>query len=122
MANKQSSLCWYCKRIIDENLVCPWVDDGVRVPGWKISDVHKISGSCIRFGPAKTCNVIECPLFVRQTDSITLNEYLNNIAKEIGVAYSTAHGKPKRLLEKYTKKTGKEHPEWVIHELMNKDD
>lgn len=119
--NKSSSLCWYCKRTIDETLVCPWVDDGVPVQGWEVSDEHKISKSRIRFGTSSTATVIKCPLFERYTDYIKLTEYLNKIAEEIGVKYTTAHSQPQRLLDKYTKQTGKDHPAWVKYEMKLKE-
>ena len=116
--NKTISLCWYCKRTTDETLPCPWIDDGEPVPGWTVTDTHKISGSKIRKGPAMSCTVTECPLFVRSQDNIIFTEYLNKISDEIGFPYSKAHSHPDKLIKKYTEVTGKKHPLWVIHELV----
>ena len=118
MANKPNSLCWYCKRTVDEMLPCPWIDDGVPVSGWTVTDTHKISGANIRKGPAMTCMVHECPLFYRHTNSITFSEYLNEISTEINYPYARAHSYPEKLIKKYTDLTGKTHPEWVMYELQ----
>lgn len=119
MPNKKNTLCWYCTRTIDGSQYCPWVDDGVPVKGWEVSDVRPIEPGRQCFGIQKTCNVDSCPLFIRRTNSIILSEYINVIAEEIGVNYSTAHSQPKALLQKYTKITGKQHPQWVIDELYS---
>ena len=117
MPNKKKSLCWYCKRTIDENLRCPWVDLGKAVRGWKVEDSHAIPDSNISIGEAETHTVLECPLFVFNTHSIIFSEYINQIAEEIGAVYSTAHYNPRKVLDLYTEKTGNGHPEWVMEEL-----
>ena len=112
---KQNSLCWYCKHVYTDD-PCTWVDDGEPVEGWTIDSPHEITGSNIT-GPAWTATVLDCPNFERGSECIIFTEYLNKIADEIGIAYSTVHSDPKRSIQRYVEKTGAEVPRWVKEEL-----
>lgn len=114
----KNSICWYCKRLTDENHFCPWVDDGVPVDGWEIEDEHKIDGSLISTGTDKTCTVCSCPLFIKAQDSICLLEFFSNAATELGIRKESIRRKPKKFFELYREKIG-ELPEWVIEEMNN---
>lgn len=114
----QNSLCWYCKRITDENYVCPWVDDGVAVKGWNIEDVHDIDSDHIRNGVAKTCTVISCPLFIEGNKSICFLEFLKNASVELDIPRWKINRDPDKFVELYEKKIGK-LPDWVTEEMNN---
>lgn len=112
----QNSLCWYCKRLTDENHVCPWVDDGIPVEGWTIEDVHDINPDHISQGVAKTGTVTSCPLFIKERTAICLSEFLNQAATEIDIPRWRINRNPDAFLRLYKKKIGKV-PEWVLEEM-----
>ena len=53
----KETLCWHCENAVGG---CPWSDSFTPVKGWT---AEKIEATKSR--PFTSCNIIECPMFVR---------------------------------------------------------